>query len=177
MLVDSKFLKQIKASYYQIDRGGDITYHGPGQLVGYPILDLQLLQLSLKEYVYLIEEMVILTLKDYRIVASRIKGATGVWVDADKQNPRKICAIGIRASHFVTMHGFAFNINTDLSYFSHINPCGIVDKSVTSLSQELGRNIDMEEIKQKVFTCFRSLVSKQNAIQADSPQKTNREKR
>jgi lipoyl(octanoyl) transferase len=158
MLINDEFMKQINASYYRIDRGGDITYHGPGQIVGYPILDLQQLHLSLKEYVHCIEEMIILTLKDYHITSSRISGATGVWLDANTKNARKICAIGIRASRYVTMHGFAFNINTDLSYFSHINPCGFVDKGVTSLSQELQRKIDMEEVKHKLYTHFQTLI-------------------
>jgi lipoyl(octanoyl) transferase len=158
MLINEEFMKKINASYYRIDRGGDITYHGPGQIVGYPILDLQQLQLSLKEYVHHIEEMIILTLKDYHVNASRLQGATGVWIDADKDNPRKICAIGIRASRYVTMHGFAFNINTDLSYFSHINPCGFIDKGVTSLANELQIQVDMEKVKHKLFTYFLSLI-------------------
>lgn len=160
MLVNDEFMKKINASYFHIDRGGDITYHGPGQIVGYPILDLELLHLSLKDYIHCIEEMIIRTLKEYRIEASRMNGATGVWLDVNKPNPRKICAIGVRASRYVTMHGFAFNINTDLSYFSYINPCGFIDKGVTSLSKELQKPIDADVIKQKLYTHFCSLVCK-----------------
>jgi lipoyl(octanoyl) transferase len=162
MLINDEFMKRINALFYRIDRGGDITYHGPGQIVGYPILDLQQLHLSLKEYVNLIEEMIILTLKDYHIDASRMQGATGVWLDANTNNARKICAIGIRASRYVTMHGFAFNINTDLSYFSYINPCGFIDKGVTSLSKELQRNLEMEEVKHKLFAYFQTLIRQCN---------------
>ena len=159
MLVNDKFMQKINASYYQIDRGGDITYHGPGQIVGYPILDLEQLHLSLKDYIYCLEQTIILALKDYAITATRMQGATGVWLDVDGKNPRKICAIGVRASRYVTMHGFAFNINTDLSYFSHINPCGFVDKGVTSLSNELKRTIDIEEIKPKLYKYFNEQLS------------------
>jgi lipoyl(octanoyl) transferase len=164
MLINDEFMKKINASYYHIDRGGDITYHGPGQITGYPVLDLEQLHLSLKEYVYCIEEMIILTLQDYQINASRMEGATGVWLDANKQNPRKICAIGIRASRYVTMHGFAFNVNTDLSYFSYINPCGFVDRGVTSLSKELQKPVDMEEVKHKLYFYFRTVILQQNDI-------------
>ena len=158
MLIKDEFMKKINASYYQIDRGGDITYHGPGQIVGYPILDLEQLHLSLKDYIYCLEQTIILTLKEYAITATRMQGATGVWLDVDGKNPRKICAIGVRASRYVTMHGFAFNINTDLSYFSHINPCGFVDKGVTSLSNELKKTIDINEIKPKLYNYFCSLM-------------------
>ena len=158
MLIDNEFMKKINASYYHIDRGGDITYHGPGQVVGYPILDLERHNLSLKGYVHLLEEAIIRTLIDYQIIASRMNGATGVWLDVAGKNPRKICAIGVRASRYVTMHGFALNVNTDLSYFSYINPCGFVDKGVTSLSKELQKNIDIEEVKRKVFDWFQRLL-------------------
>jgi lipoyl(octanoyl) transferase len=141
-------LQARNASFYRIDRGGDITYHGPGQIVGYPIIDLELLGISLKEYVYGLEEAVILTLSDAGIMAGRLDGATGVWLDTDiKGRTRKICAIGVRASRYVTMHGFAFNVNTDLSYFSHINPCGFTDKGVTSVEKETGKREDMERFK------------------------------
>ena len=159
LLVNDEFLQKINASYYQIDRGGDITYHGPGQIVGYPILDLEQLRLSLKEYVYTIEEAVIHTLSEYHIAASRMEGATGVWIDVGGKNPRKICAIGVRASRYVTMHGFAFNVNTDLSYFSYINPCGFVDKGVTSLSKELQTAINIHEVKQKIYSYFKRFTS------------------
>lgn len=148
LLINEEFLKKINASYYRINRGGDITYHGPGQIVCYPILDIEKLKLSLKDYIFNIEETIILTLKEFGLMASRLDGATGVWLDADKKGKaRKICAVGIRASRYVTMHGFAFNINPDLSYFNHINPCGFKDKGVTSLQKELGIVINIETVK------------------------------
>lgn len=147
LLIQGDFLKSINASYYQIDRGGDITYHGPGQIVGYPIIDLEKANLSLKEYIFQMEQAIIDTLKEYEIIAQRLDGATGVWLDVGTPKARKICAIGVRASRYVTMHGFAFNINTNLDYFNHINPCGFMDKGVTSLSKEMGKYIDIEEVK------------------------------
>jgi len=158
LLINDDFLKKINATYYRIERGGDITYHGPGQLVGYPILDLDKFNLSLKKYIFLLEEAIIQTLSDYKIESSRMSGATGVWLDVYGKNPRKICAIGVRASRGVTMHGFAFNVNTDLSYFSHINPCGFTDKGVTSLSKELGKNVDISDVKRRVFERFSDLL-------------------
>ena len=158
LLIQDDFLKKIEATYYHTNRGGDITYHGPGQIVGYPILDLEESGFSLKEYVYNLEEGIIKCLISYGIESSRMEGATGVWLDVGTSNARKICAIGVRASRYVTMHGFAFNINTDLNYFSYINPCGFVDKGVTSLSKELGERIDIEEVKLKLKnTLFESL--------------------
>jgi lipoyl(octanoyl) transferase len=137
------------ASFYRIDRGGDITYHGPGQLVGYPIFDLEIIGVNLKEYIHRLEESVILTLAEYGITGDRLTGATGVWLDPDIQGKcRKICAIGVRASRYVTMHGFAFNVNTNLDYFNHINPCGFTDKGVTSLSKELGKTVDLQKVKE-----------------------------
>lgn len=147
LLIQGDFLKSINASYYQIDRGGDITYHGPGQIVGYPIIDLEKANLSLKEYIFQMEQAIIDTLKEYEIIAQRLDGAAGVWLDVGTPKARKICAIGVRASRYVTMHGFAFNINTNLDYFNHINPCGFMDKGVTSLSKEMGKYIDIEEVK------------------------------
>jgi lipoyl(octanoyl) transferase len=147
LLANEAFLQKINATFYHIDRGGDITYHGPGQLVGYPILDIAAMNLSLKDYVYRLEESIIQTIAYYGIKGSRLQGATGVWLDVDKANVRKICAIGIRASHYITMHGFALNVNTDLNYFHYINPCGFVDKGVTSIESELQRKIDMQEVK------------------------------
>ena len=129
MLVSDEFLRSIGASYFHTDRGGDITYHGYGQLVGYPILDLERLGLSLKEYVWTVEECVIRTVAEYGIEAGRLDGATGVWIEGDTPRARKICAIGVKASRYVTMHGFALNVTTDLRYFSYINPCGFVDKA------------------------------------------------
>jgi len=151
LLISDEFLKKINATYYKINRGGDITYHGPGQIVGYPIIDLEQFGLTVKSYIYQLEEAIIHLLKEYNIEADRMDGATGVWLDKEKPGKsRKICAIGVRASKFVTMHGFAFNINTDLNYFNYINPCGFTDKGVTSMQQELGEKVKIEEIKTKL---------------------------
>jgi lipoyl(octanoyl) transferase len=144
LLIDQEKLSGIQATFYHINRGGDITYHGPGQIVGYPILDLDNFFTDIHLYFRLLEEAVILTLADYHIEAGRIQGLTGVWIDHIVQKrPRKICALGVKTSRWVTMHGFAFNVNTDLSYFNHIVPCGIQDKAVTSMALELGHTIDM----------------------------------
>lgn len=143
-------LKAIDATLYQTDRGGDITYHGPGQLVCYPILNLEEFKLGLKEYIHLLEEAVIRVCASYGIMAGRLEKATGVWLDSHLPSARKICAIGVRSSHYVTMHGLALNVNTDLNYFSYINPCGFIDKGVTSLEKELGRMTDLQEIKSKL---------------------------
>lgn len=151
LLVNDTQLADIQATYYKINRGGDITYHGPGQLVGYPILDLENFFTDIHRYMRTLEEAIILTCADYGLSAGRIDGLTGVWLDFETlQNPRKICAMGVKCSRWVTMHGFAFNVNTDLSYFGHIVPCGITDKAVTSLQQELGRELPMEEVEEKV---------------------------
>jgi len=147
-LINEDFLKKINATYYKINRGGDITYHGPGQIVGYPIFDLEQFNLQVKRYIYHLEEAVIETLKSYGIEGQHLEKSSGVWLDIDNpEKSRKICAIGVRASHFVTMHGFAFNINTDLNYFNYINPCGFTDKGVTSLEKELGKKVNLEEAK------------------------------
>jgi len=158
LLINEEFLNKIQATFFKIDRGGDITYHGPGQLVGYPILDLDNHKISLKQYIHTIEEAIILTIAEFGIIGTRFEGATGVWLDVGKQNTRKICAIGVRASKFVTMHGFALNVNTDLTYFNYINPCGFVDKGVTSIQKELQREVDMEEVKQLFTKHFRGLL-------------------
>jgi len=150
LLIGEAILKQKGATYYKINRGGDITYHGPGQLVGYPILDLDHFFSDIHQYLRYLEEAVILTLAEYGIVAGRIKGQTGVWLDEDLPTARKICALGVKSSRWVTMHGFAFNINTDLDYFNNIVPCGITDKAVTSLQKELGREVEMKEVKEKL---------------------------
>jgi lipoyl(octanoyl) transferase len=150
LLLDEKGLKEKKASYYVINRGGDITYHGPGQIVGYPILDLDNFFTDIHLYLRTLEEAVILTLADYGLIAGRYPGYTGVWFDADNENARKICALGVRCSRWVTMHGFAFNVNADLDYFKNIVPCGIDDKAVTSMQKELGRKIDIEEVKENL---------------------------
>lgn len=148
LLLDEQGLEEKDASYYKINRGGDITYHGRGQIVGYPILDLDNFFTDIHLYLRTLEEAVILTLADYGIQAGRYPGFTGVWLDADNARARKICAMGVRCSRWVTMHGFALNVNTDLSYFNNIVPCGIGDKDVTSLERELGYKPDMEEVKQ-----------------------------
>ena len=151
LLINELQLKENEAEYFHINRGGDITYHGPGQLVGYPILDLENFFTDIHKYLRFLEEAIIQTLREYGIEAGRISGLTGVWIE--KENPvkaRKIAAFGVRCSRWVTMHGFAFNINTDLSYFGNIVPCGISDKAVTSLEKELGKRIDPEEVKLKM---------------------------
>jgi lipoyl(octanoyl) transferase len=150
LLLDEQGLLDKEATYYKINRGGDITYHGPGQIVGYPILDLDNFFTDIHLYLRTLEEAVILTLKDYNIEAGRYPGYTGVWLDADNEKARKICALGVRCSRWVTMHGFAFNVNTDLDYFKNIVPCGIDDKDVTSMKRELGYELDMAEVSTKL---------------------------
>ncbi len=158
LLADEQKLKEIDAVYYHINRGGDITYHGPGQLVVYPILDLEHYWTDIHKYLRQLEEAVILTLEDYGLKGERYEGYTGVWFDTnDEDKARKICAIGVRCSRWITMHGLAFNINTDLSYFEHIVPCGIEDKAVTSLQRELGRQIEMDEVKSRMKKHLSSL--------------------
>ena len=147
LLVHDEELKKIQAVFYKNNRGGDITYHGPGQLVGYPILNLDLFFTDIHKYLRFLEEAVIRTLSGYGINAGRIPKLTGVWVDAESNAPKKICAFGVRCSRWVTMHGFSFNVNTDLSYFNNIVPCGIADKEVTSIQKELGEKINQDEIK------------------------------
>ncbi|QBA64931.1 lipoyl(octanoyl) transferase LipB [Muriicola soli] len=155
LLVDEKQLAGRGATFYKINRGGDITYHGPGQIVGYPILDLDNFFTDIHKYLRLLEEMVILTLADYGLKGERSEGETGVWLDVGTPFARKICAMGVRASRWVTMHGFALNVNTDLSYFDLMIPCGIKGKGVTSLNVELGRpSMDMQEVKQKLLGHF-----------------------
>lgn len=150
MLLSDEQLQRIGATLFHIDRGGDITYHGPGQLVCYPILNLEEFGLSLKGYVHLLEQAVIDVCAMYGIEAGRLEGATGVWLDGETMRARKICAIGVRSSHFVTMHGLAFNVNTDLRYFSYINPCGFIDKGVTSLEKELGHEVDFAIVQRQL---------------------------
>ncbi len=151
LLIDPAFLERIGADYYRIDRGGDITYHGPGQIVGYPIFDLEAFGIGIRQYIFNIEEGIIRTLSEYGIETARMPSASGVWIDpGNPSSARKICAIGVRASRHVTMHGFAFNVNTDLSYFSHINPCGFTDKGVTSMEKELGAAMDVDEVRESL---------------------------
>lgn len=155
LLINDNQLQEKQATYYKINRGGDITYHGPGQLVGYPILDLDHFFTDIHKYLRLLEETIILTLDEYGIKAGRSKGETGVWLDEDNVfKARKICAMGVRCSRWVTMHGWGFNVNSDLNYFSNIVPCGIQDKAVTSLNKELGHDVDMNEIKEKLKKHF-----------------------
>lgn len=158
LLINEDFLKSKEASFYRINRGGDITYHGPGQIVGYPIIDFDNFGLSIRTYIQKLEEIIIQSLKHFGIDATRSPGATGVWLDVD--NPakaRKICAIGVRTSHWVSMHGFAFNVNTNLDYFNYIVPCGIVGKGVTTLEKELGRTIALEEVKELLLSEFKKV--------------------
>ena len=152
LLLDEQGLKDHYAQFYRINRGGDITYHGPGQLVAYPILDLDNFFNDIHKYLRLLEEAVILTLTDFNISAGRINGLTGVWIgfEEGEENPRKICAMGVKSSRWVTMHGLALNVNTDLSYFEHIVPCGIDDKAVTSMNKELGHSVEMLEVQQRL---------------------------
>ena len=158
LLINDHQLEEKQATYYKINRGGDITYHGPGQLVGYPILDLDHFFTDIHKYLRLLEETIILTLDEYGIKAGRSKGETGVWLDEDNVfKTRKICAMGVRCSRWVTMHGWGFNVNSNLDYFSNIVPCGIQDKAVTSLNKELGQDVNMAEIKDKLKKHFSAL--------------------
>jgi lipoyl(octanoyl) transferase len=155
LLVNEQFMTQKGASFYHIDRGGDITYHGPGQIVGYPIFDLEGFGMGVKNYVRLIEEVAIHMLDRFGMRSGRMKDATGVWLDLDKPGKtRKICAIGVKVSRSVTMHGFALNVNTDLSYFNFINPCGYTDRGVTSMENELGMKTDMDQVKELLKNDF-----------------------
>lgn len=155
LLVNENFLSQKGIEYFHINRGGDITFHGLEQLVGYPILDLDNYKTDLGWYLRSLEEVIILTIKEYELVGERSKGETGVWLDASiKGKERKICAMGIRCSRWVTMHGFALNVNVDLNYFNFITPCGIPDKKVTSIEKEIGSKVSMEEVKQKLIRNF-----------------------
>lgn len=149
LIIPKEELSDVQATYYRVNRGGDITYHGPGQIVGYPIIDMENFFTDIHRYMRFMEEAVIQTLREYNVEAGRSPGQTGVWLDPeDFLRARKICALGVRTSRWVTMHGFAFNVNPDLRYFGYIVPCGIQDKAVTSLEQELGKKVDLEEVKQ-----------------------------
>lgn len=154
MLMNAIQLQACRADFIKVDRGGDITYHGPGQLVGYPVIDMENFGLGVKEYVNNLEEVIIRSIADFGIVGKRMEGATGVWIEPETPRARKICAIGVRCSRFVTMHGFALNANTDLKYFHFINPCGFIDKGVTSIEKEVGRQIEMEQVKEVVRKYF-----------------------
>jgi len=162
LLINESELKQAGADYYEINRGGDITYHGPGQIVGYPILDLDNFFTDIHKYLRLLEETIILTLNEYGLQAGRIDGLTGVWIDFQEPlKARKICAMGVKASRWVTMHGFALNVNSDLGYFKNIVPCGIDDKAVTSLQEELRKTIDLAEVKEKILRHMSDLFDMQ----------------
>ena len=157
LLINNDLLKSKGVDFYETNRGGDITYHGPGQLVAYPIFDLDNFFSDIHKYLRLLEEVVILTLKDYGIKGERSKGETGVWLDVGSKNARKICAFGVKSSRWVTMHGLALNINTDLSFFNYIVPCGISDKGVTSINKEINNSVCMNELKNKLKSHFRSV--------------------
>ena len=146
--------EEVGAEFFKTNRGGDITYHGPGQITGYPIFDLELFGIGLAQYIWNVEEAIIQTIANFGLIGTRIETASGVWLDADNEKARKICAGGVKASRYVTMHGFAFNVNTDLSFFNHIIPCGIDDKGVTSLAKELGESQDFDAIQDLVAAKF-----------------------
>jgi lipoyl(octanoyl) transferase len=157
LLLNEVQLAEKGATFYKINRGGDITYHGPGQIVGYPILDLENFFTDIHKYLRLLEETIILTIAEYGLKGTRSEGETGVWLDVGTPFARKICAMGIRSSRWVTMHGFALNVNVDLGYFDNIIPCGIRGKAVTSMEAELGKKVDIEEVKQKILKHFKAL--------------------
>ena len=157
LLLDQNGLKEKEIEFYKTNRGGDITFHGLGQIVGYPILDLDNFFTDIHKYLRFLEEVIIKTLAEYGLTATRSKGETGVWLDAETPFARKICALGVRASRWVTMHGFALNVNTDLTYFEHIVPCGIKGKGVTSLKAELGKEISVNQVKEKLVKHFLDL--------------------
>lgn len=155
LLAHGELLKKIDAVFYKINRGGDITYHGPGQLVGYPIIDLENYKIGVREYIEKMENAIIETIAEYGLIGGRKKDATGIWLDFEhKVRARKICAIGVRVSRFVTMHGFALNVNTEMRYFNYINPCGFQSFGVTSIQQELGKEISMDEVKTLLMEKF-----------------------
>lgn len=160
LLLNKEALEQKGVQFFKIDRGGDITYHGPGQIVGYPIINLEAFSLGVKQYIFKMEEAIMQTLASYGIEGSRLDGATGVWLDpGNPQRARKICAIGVKASRYVSMHGFAFNVNTDLEFYNSINPCGFVDKGVTSMQKELGKKMEFEEVKDNLLQSFQRIFN------------------
>jgi len=164
LLLNEKQLAEKGATFYKINRGGDITYHGPGQIVGYPILDLENFFTDIHKYLRFLEEVIILTIAEYGIKGTRSDGETGVWLDAGTPFARKICAMGIRSSRWVTMHGFALNANVNLGYFDNIIPCGIKGKAVTSMEAELGQKVNMEEVKSKILKHFKELFEVESFI-------------
>ena len=166
LLLNERQLAEKEATFYKINRGGDITYHGPGQIVGYPILDLENFFTDIHKYLRFLEEVIILTIAEYGIKAERSPGETGVWLDVGTPFARKICAMGIRSSRWVTMHGFALNANVNLGYFDNIIPCGIKGKAVTSMEAELNRKVDIEEVKSKILKHFKTLFEVEDFIEA-----------
>ncbi|MEA2043425.1 MAG: lipoyl(octanoyl) transferase LipB [Bacteroidota bacterium] len=160
LLINEDFLNKINAGYHQSDRGGDITYHGPGQIVGYPIIDTDQFGMGVSAYIYALEHAVMELLTDYNISGQLKKGAAGVWLEPGSQRERKICAVGVKMSHGITMHGFALNVNTDLSYFNHINPCGFENKGVSSLQKELGKEISTHTLKLKLQKILKNILLK-----------------
>ncbi|MFD2530161.1 MULTISPECIES: lipoyl(octanoyl) transferase LipB [Polaribacter] len=167
LLLNEKQLEEKGATFYKINRGGDITYHGPGQIVGYPILDLENFFTDIHKYLRLLEESIILTIAEYGLKGERSDGETGVWLDVGTPFARKICAMGIRSSRWVTMHGFALNVNTNLGYFDNIIPCGIRGKAVASMEAELGEKLDLEEVKSKILKHFKNLFEVNEFVTAD----------
>ncbi|MHC1778756.1 MAG: lipoyl(octanoyl) transferase LipB [Bacteroidales bacterium] len=159
LLFSEELLKKIGATYYKIERGGDVTYHGYGQLVGYPIIDLDYLKIGIKEYIFRLEESIIRTIAEYGIKGERDESAIGVWLDPGKREARKICAIGVKVSRFVTMHGFALNITTDLDYYRYINPCGFIDRGVTSIEKECGLKPSIDEVSKKYAVHFKEVFA------------------
>lgn len=157
VLMTEEMLADHGVELFHIERGGDVTFHGPGQLVAYPIIDLERHRLGVKDYVYLLEESAIRTMAKYGVKGERVKGASGVWIDAGTPAERKICALGVKCSRFITMHGLALNVNTDMNGFRLINPCGFIDKGVTSLAMELGKKCDMTNVKHEFANIFTSL--------------------
>lgn len=168
LLINDQRMKDLAVTFFKTNRGGDITYHGPGQMVAYPILDLEQFKADLGWYMRSLEEVIILTLKEYGITAGRLAGSIGVWLDADNGNARKICAMGVKSSRWITIHGLALNVNTDLQFFDYIVPCGIIDKGVTSMSKELGKIIDEDEVKniflEKFAEVFAATIIKQEEL-------------
>ena len=164
MLLNMLQLQAKEASFHKINRGGDITYHGPGQIVGYPILNLETYDMGIKKYIETLEQSVINCIAEFGLTGKRLEGTTGVWLDVDTPKVRKICAIGVRVSRWISMHGFAFNVNTDLKYFDYINPCGFLDKGVTSLKKELGKELDIEEVKHNLKIHIKNLFDMQLEI-------------
>lgn len=162
LLLPEEILAAKGVDVYRIERGGDVTFHGPGQLVAYPLIDLEAHRLGVKDYVDIIEETVIRTIADHGIKGERVAGASGVWIGKGTPGERKICALGVKCSRYVTMHGLALNVNTDLSYFNLINPCGFTDKGVTSMARELGHEVDMQEVKSRLAHHFVSLIGQRD---------------